>query len=50
MSFNTSSPITWIVALFLIVAGFGAARKTWNQLTRAWDDALTAARDKGYHA
>ena len=50
MSFNTSSPITWIVALFLIVSGFGAARKTWNQLTRAWDDALTAARDKGYHA
>ena len=50
MSFNTSSPITWIVALFLIVAGFGAARKTWSQLTRAWDDALTAARDKGYHA
>jgi branched-chain amino acid transport system permease protein len=50
MSFNTSSPITWIVALFLIVAGFVAARKTWSQLTRAWDDALTAARDKGYHA
>jgi branched-chain amino acid transport system permease protein len=50
MSFNTASPITWIVALFLIAAGFVAARKTWSRLARAWDDALTAARDRGYHA
>ena len=50
MSFNASSPITWIVSLFLIVAGFVVARKTWSWLARAWDDALMAAREKGYHA
>jgi branched-chain amino acid transport system permease protein len=50
MSFNAASPITWIVALFLIAAGFVAARNTWSRLARAWDDALTAARDRGYHA
>jgi branched-chain amino acid transport system permease protein len=50
MSFNASSPITCIVALFLIVAGFAAVRKTWSQVARAWDDALTAAQDKRYHA
>jgi branched-chain amino acid transport system permease protein len=50
MSFNASSPITWAVALFLAVAGFFVARITWRWLARAWDEALTVARDKGYHA
>ena len=50
VNFNTSSPITWTLALILIVAGFAVARKTWSWVARAWDDALTAARDKGYHA
>jgi branched-chain amino acid transport system permease protein len=50
MSFNASSPITWIVALFLIVGGFFVARETWRRLARAWDDALTAAHERGYHA
>jgi branched-chain amino acid transport system permease protein len=50
VSFNASSPITWALALFLIVAGFLVARKTWSLLARAWDEALTAARDRGYHA
>jgi branched-chain amino acid transport system permease protein len=50
MSFNAASPVTWLVALFLIAAGFVAARKTWSRLARTWDDALTAARDRGYHA
>jgi len=50
INFNASSPVTWIVALFLIVAGFVVARKTWSWLARAWDDALTAAREKGHHA
>ena len=50
MSFDASSPVTWVVALFMIVAGFIVARKTWIWVARAWDDALTAARDKGYHA
>ena len=50
VNFNTSSPITWTLALFLIVAGFIVARKTWTWVASAWDDALTAARDKGHHA
>ena len=50
ITFDASSPMTWIATLVLIVAGYLAARKTWNWLARAWDDALTAAREKGYHA
>jgi branched-chain amino acid transport system permease protein len=50
MNFNASSPITWILALFLIVGGFVVARETWRRLVRAWDDALTAAHERGYHA
>jgi branched-chain amino acid transport system permease protein len=50
MSFNASSPIMWIIALFLIVGGFFVARETWRRLARAWDDALTAAHERGYHA
>jgi branched-chain amino acid transport system permease protein len=50
MNFNASSPITWIIALFLIVAGFVVARETWRRLAHAWDDALMAAHEKGYHA
>ena len=49
MNFNVSSPTTWIVAFLLIVVGFVAARKTWSRLALAWDDALKAAREKGYH-
>jgi len=49
MSFNVSSPTTWIVAFLLIVVGFVTARKTWSRLAIAWDDALKAAREKGYH-
>jgi branched-chain amino acid transport system permease protein len=50
MSFNASSPITWIIALFLNVGGFVVARETWRRLARAWDDALTTAHERGYHA
>jgi branched-chain amino acid transport system permease protein len=50
INFNASSPITWLAALVLIVAGFLVARKTWIRLAQAWDDALTAARDQGYSA
>jgi branched-chain amino acid transport system permease protein len=49
MNFNVSSPTTWIVAFLLIVVGFVTARKTWSRLALAWDDALKAAREKGYH-
>jgi branched-chain amino acid transport system permease protein len=50
INFNASNPMTWILALFLIVAGFIVARKTWSWVASAWDDALTAARDNGHHA
>src|SRR6478672_34765 len=50
MNFNASSPITWILTLFLVVGGFFVARETWRRLARAWDDALTAAHERGYHA
>ena len=50
MNFNAASPVTWALTLFLIVAGFFVARKTWRWLAKAWDEALTAARDKVYHA
>jgi branched-chain amino acid transport system permease protein len=50
ISFNASSPITWLAALVLIVAGFFVARKTWIRLAHVWDDALTAARDRGHAA
>ena len=50
MSFNASSPITWVIALFLVVGGFFVARETWRRLARAWDEALTAAHERGYHA
>jgi branched-chain amino acid transport system permease protein len=50
VTFDASSPITWIATLVLIVVGYLVSRKTWTWLARAWDDALTAAREKGYHA
>ncbi|MBR1155308.1 branched-chain amino acid ABC transporter permease [Bradyrhizobium sp. JYMT SZCCT0428] len=50
VNFNASSPITWIIALFLIVAGSFAARLTWRRLAQAWGDALSAAHERGYHA
>jgi branched-chain amino acid transport system permease protein len=50
MNFNASSPITWTIALFLTVGGFLVARETWRRLARAWDGAMTAAHERGYHA
>jgi len=48
--FNTASPLTWGIALVLIVGGFIIARKTWTRVAQAWDEALTAARAKGMAA
>lgn len=50
VNFNASSPVTWIITLSLIVAGFLVARKTWKWVASAWDEALAAARNKGHHA
>jgi branched-chain amino acid transport system permease protein len=49
IGFNASSATVWLIALALMIAGFFFARRTWSWLAYAWDDALAAARDKGYH-
>jgi branched-chain amino acid transport system permease protein len=50
VSFNPTSPMTWIVAAVLLVGGFFIARLTWARIAQAWDRAATVARDKGYLA
>jgi branched-chain amino acid transport system permease protein len=50
IGFNAASPITWGVAAVLIVGGFVIARKTWARVSEAWDNALNAAREKGFAA
>ena len=46
--FNAASPLTWIISVVLTVGGFVIARITWKRVAQAWDEALTAARAKGY--
>jgi branched-chain amino acid transport system permease protein len=48
--FNASSPMTWALALVLVLGGFVVARMTWRRVALAWDEALTAARAKGLAA
>ena len=48
--FNAASPITWGLALVLLVGGFFVARKTWTRVAHSWDDALVVAREKGLAA
>jgi branched-chain amino acid transport system permease protein len=48
--FAPSSPVTWLVAAVLVVAGFFVARLTWRRIAEAWDRAATVARDRGYLA
>jgi branched-chain amino acid transport system permease protein len=47
VNFNAENPVIWVTAAVLIVAGFLIARRTWAMVGRAWDDATTAAREKG---
>jgi branched-chain amino acid transport system permease protein len=48
--FDTGSPLTWLAAVVLIVAGFLLARITWRRVADAWDRATTVARERGYLA
>jgi branched-chain amino acid transport system permease protein len=50
LSFNPAAPATWAVAAVLLVGGYLASRLTWRRITDAWDNAATAARDRGYLA
>ncbi len=40
--FNAANPVTWGVAVFLTVAGFFIARRTWTWVAQAWDAATSA--------
>jgi branched-chain amino acid transport system permease protein len=47
VSFDASSPMTWIVAGLLMLIGYFVGRLTWRGVTRAWDDARTIASERG---
>ncbi len=46
LAFDAASPVIWAAALILIVVGFILARMSWARVAHAWDDTLTAARQK----
>jgi branched-chain amino acid transport system permease protein len=48
--FNTANPLIWLLAAALVIGGFVIARCTWKWVGKAWDEALIAAREKGFHA
>jgi branched-chain amino acid transport system permease protein len=50
VSFDAASRLIWAVAAILLIGGFAVARITWRWVAHAWDDALSAARDKGIAA
>ena len=47
--FNTASPLVWLLAAALLIGGFVFARRTWRWVGKAWDEALIAPREKGFH-
>ena len=43
--------LVWLLpAAVLLVGGLFVARLTWRRIVRAWDEAMTAARAKGFVA
>ena len=48
--FEAANPMTWLVAAVLTVGGFFVARMTWRGVAAAWDRAMMAARERGFHA
>jgi branched-chain amino acid transport system permease protein len=48
--FNAASPIAWAVAAILFVGGFLVARWMWARVARAWDDAISETRSRGFAA
>jgi len=48
--FNAASPLIWLLAVALVFGGFVVARRTWRWVEKAWDEALIAAREKGFYA
>ena len=50
VGFDAASPYIWAMAAILLIGGFLVARKTWTWVGYAWDDATSAAREKGIAA
>jgi branched-chain amino acid transport system permease protein len=47
VGFDAASPYIWALAAVLLIGGFLVARKTWQWVAHAWDNAATIAREKG---
>jgi branched-chain amino acid transport system permease protein len=47
VGFDAASPYIWALAAVLLIGGFLVARKTWQWVGHAWDDAATVARKAG---
>jgi branched-chain amino acid transport system permease protein len=45
--FDAASPLIWGLAVVLAAGGLLVARRTWQQVGRAWDEAAGTAREKG---
>jgi branched-chain amino acid transport system permease protein len=45
--FDAASPSIWGLAVVLAAGGFLVARRTWQRVGRAWDEAAGTAREKG---
>jgi len=50
LGIDTNTPLSWAIAAVLTLGGFALARLAWTGVARAWDDAMTVARAKGYLA
>jgi branched-chain amino acid transport system permease protein len=50
VGFDAASPYLWALAVILLIGGFLVARRTWNWVGYAWDDATSMAREKGIAA
>jgi branched-chain amino acid transport system permease protein len=48
--FDAANPAIWAIAAVLLIGGFLVARWTWARVAASWDDALSAAREKGVAA
>jgi branched-chain amino acid transport system permease protein len=46
VGFDAASRSIWALAAVLLIGGFLVARKTWQWVAHAWDDAATIAREK----
>jgi branched-chain amino acid transport system permease protein len=50
LGLDSRSPLVWLAAAALAAGGFAVARLTWAHVARVWDEAMTMARARGFHA